>query len=76
MLSKWKTLKRWQKWAIVLVCLGLFGKVLEVTGLVPKTENKPIKTVQTCLILNMRKKLQKSQVQNQVLRKKSLNILP
>lgn len=49
MLSKWKTLKRWQKWAIVLVCLGLFGKALEVTGLAPKTANKPIKTVQTSI---------------------------
>lgn len=40
-------LKRWQKWAIVLVCLGLFGKALEVTGLAPKTETEPVKTVQT-----------------------------
>ena len=38
MLSKWKTLKRWQKWAIVLVCLAV---------LAPKTETEPVKTVQT-----------------------------
>lgn len=47
MLSKWKNLKRWQKWAIVLVCLAVLGKVFEITGIAPKTENKPVKTVQT-----------------------------
>lgn len=47
MLSKWKSLKRWQKWAIVLACLAVIGKVGEITGLAPKTENKPVKTVQT-----------------------------
>lgn len=47
MLSKWKNLKRWQKWAIVLVCLAVIGKVGEITGIAPKTENKPVKTVQT-----------------------------
>ena len=47
MLSKWKNLKRWQKWAIVLVCLAVLGKVFEVTGLAPKTETEPVKTVQT-----------------------------
>ena len=47
MLSKWKTLKRWQKWAIVLVCLAVLGKVFELTGLAPKTETEPVKTVQT-----------------------------
>lgn len=47
MLSKWKKLKRWQKWAIVLVCLAVIGKVGEITGFAPKTENKPVKTVQT-----------------------------
>lgn len=47
MLSKWKNLKRWQKWAIVLACLAVIGKVGEITGLAPKTENKPVKTVQT-----------------------------
>ena len=47
MLSKWKNLKRWQKWAIVLVCLAVLGKAFEITGLAPKTENKPVKTVQT-----------------------------
>ena len=47
MLSKWKNLKRWQKWAIVLVCLTVLGKAFEITGLAPKTENKPVKTVQT-----------------------------
>ena len=36
MLSKWKKLKRWQKWAIVLVCLAVLGK-----------ETEPVKTVQT-----------------------------
>lgn len=46
MLSKWKNLKRWQKWAIVLVCLAVLGKTFEITGLAPKTENKPVKTVQ------------------------------
>lgn len=47
MLSKWKNLKRWQKWAIVLVCLAVLGKVFEITGIAPKTETKPVKTVQT-----------------------------
>ena len=47
MLSKWKKLKRWQKWAIVLVCLAVLGKVFEITGLAPKTETEPVKTVQT-----------------------------
>ena len=47
MLSKWKNLKRWQKWAIVLVCLAVLGKAFEITGIAPKTENKPVKTVQT-----------------------------
>lgn len=47
MLSKWKNLKRWQKWAIVLACLAVLGKVGEIAGLAPKTENKPVKTVQT-----------------------------
>lgn len=47
MLSKWKNLKRWQKWAIVLVCLAVLGKVFELTGLAPKTETEPVKTVQT-----------------------------
>lgn len=47
MLSKWNSLKRWQKWAIVLACLAVIGKVGEITGLAPKTENKPVKTVQT-----------------------------
>ena len=47
MLSKWKNLKRWQKWAVVLVCLAALGKVFEITGLAPKTETEPVKTVQT-----------------------------
>lgn len=47
MLSKWKNLKRWQKWAVVLVCLAVLGKVFELTGLAPKTETEPVKTVQT-----------------------------
>ena len=47
MLSKWKNLKRWQKWVVVLVCLAVLGKVFEITGIAPKTETKPVKTVQT-----------------------------
>lgn len=47
MLSKWKNLKRWQKWAIVLVCLAVLGKVFEITGLAPETKTEPVKTVQT-----------------------------
>lgn len=47
MLSKWKNLKRWQKWVVVLVCLGVLGKIFEITGLAPKTETEPVKTVQT-----------------------------
>lgn len=47
MLSKWKNLKRWQKWAIVLVCLAVLGKVFEITGLAPETKTEPAKTVQT-----------------------------
>lgn len=47
MLSKWKSLKRWQKWAIVLVCLAVLGKVFEITGIAPKTKTEPVKTVQT-----------------------------
>lgn len=59
MLSKWKNLKRWQKWAIVLVCLGLFGKALEVTGLAPKTETEPVKTVQTSTTTSSKTKTSK-----------------
>lgn len=40
MLSKWKNLKRWQKWAIVLVCLAILGKFFEITGIAPKTETE------------------------------------
>ncbi|MDA5412999.1 hypothetical protein [Streptococcus thermophilus] len=47
MLSKWKNLKRWQKWAIVLVCLAVLGKVFEITGIAPETKTEPVKTVQT-----------------------------
>ena len=47
MLSKWKSLKRWQKWVVVLVCLAVLGKVFEITGLAPKTKTEPVKTVQT-----------------------------
>lgn len=47
MLSKWKKLKRWQKWAVVLVCLAVLGKVFEITGLAPETKTEPVKTVQT-----------------------------
>lgn len=47
MLSKWKSLKRWQKWAVVLVCLAVLGKVFEITGLAPETKTEPAKTVQT-----------------------------
>lgn len=47
MLSKWKSLKRWQKWGVVLVCLAVLGKVFEITGLAPKTETEQVKTVQT-----------------------------
>lgn len=47
MLSKWKNLKRWQKWAVVLVCLAVLGKVFEITGLAPETKTEPVKTVQT-----------------------------
>ena len=47
MLSKWKNLKRWQKWVVVLVCLAVLGKIFEITGLAPKTETEPVKTVQT-----------------------------
>lgn len=47
MLSKWKNLKRWQKWAVVLVCLAVLGKVFEITGIAPKTETEQVKTVQT-----------------------------
>lgn len=47
MLSKWKNLKRWQKWVVVLVCLAVLGKVFEITGIAPKTKTEPVKTVQT-----------------------------
>ena len=47
MLSKWKNLKRWQKWAVVLVCLAVLGKVFEITGIAPKTKTEPVKTVKT-----------------------------
>ena len=56
MLSKWKNLKRWQKWAIVLVCLAVLGKAFEITGIAPKTENKPVKTVQTYTSSNRKEK--------------------
>ena len=47
MLSKWKNLKRWQKWVVVLVCLAVLGKIFEITGLAPKTDTEPVKTAQT-----------------------------
>lgn len=47
MFSKWKSLKRWQKWVVVLVCLAVLGKIFEITGLAPKTETEPVKTAQT-----------------------------
>ena len=56
MLSKWNSLKRWQKWAIVLACLAVLGKVGEIAGLAPKTENKPVKTVQTSTSSKRREK--------------------
>lgn len=47
MLSKWKNLKRWQKWVVVLVCLAVLGKFFEITGIAPETKTEPVKTVQT-----------------------------
>lgn len=60
MLSKWKKLKRWQKWAIVLVCLAVLGKVFEITGIAPKTETEPVKTVQTASSSKAKPKASKS----------------
>lgn len=47
MLSKWKNLKRWQKWVVVLACLAVLGKFFEITGIAPETKTEPVKTVQT-----------------------------
>lgn len=60
MLSKWKNLKRWQKWAIVLVCLAVLGKVFEITGIAPKTKTEPVKTVQTSTSSKAKPKASKS----------------
>lgn len=60
MLSKWKNLKRWQKWAIVLVCLAVLGKVFEITGVAPKTKTEPVKTVQTSTSSKAKPKTSKS----------------
>ena len=47
MLSKWKNLKRWQKWVVVILGLAVLGKFFEITGIVPETKTEPVKTVQT-----------------------------
>lgn len=60
MLSKWKNLKRWQKWVVVLVCLAVLGKVFEITGLAPKTKTEPVKTVQTSTSSKAKPKASKS----------------
>lgn len=31
MLSKWKNLKRWQKWVVVILGLAVLGKFFEIT---------------------------------------------
>lgn len=47
MLSKWKNLKRWQKWLVVILGLAVLGKFFEITGIAPETKTEPVKTVQT-----------------------------
>ena len=47
MLSKWKNLKRWQKWVVVILGLAVLGKFFEITGIAPETKTEPVKTVQT-----------------------------
>lgn len=47
MLSKWKNLKRWQKWVVVILGLAVLGKFFEITGIAPETKTEPLKTVQT-----------------------------
>lgn len=47
MLSKWKNLKRWQKWVVVILGLAVLGKLFEITGIAPETKTEPVKTVQT-----------------------------
>lgn len=47
MLSKWKNLKRWQKWVVVILGLAVLGKLFEITGITPETKTEPVKTVQT-----------------------------
>lgn len=46
MLSKWKNLKRWQKWVVVILGLAVLGKFFEITGIAPETKTEPVKTVQ------------------------------
>lgn len=60
MLSKWKKLKRWQKWVVVLVCLAVLGKVFEIAGIAPKTKTEPVKTVQTSTSSKAKPKASKS----------------
>lgn len=47
MLSKWKNLKRWQKWVVVILGLAVLGKFFEITGIAPETKTEPVKTAQT-----------------------------
>lgn len=47
MLSKWKNLKRWQKWVVVILGLAVLGKFFEITGIAPETKTEPVKTVHT-----------------------------
>lgn len=47
MLSKWKNLKRWQKWVVVILGLAVLGKFFEITGIAPETKTELVKTVQT-----------------------------
>ncbi|SQF76083.1 Uncharacterised protein [Streptococcus salivarius] len=47
MLSKWKNLKRWQKWVVVILGMAVLGKFFEITGIAPETKTEPVKTVQT-----------------------------
>lgn len=47
MLSKWKNLKRWQKWVVVILGLAVLGKFFEITGIAPETKTEPVKTVRT-----------------------------
>ena len=40
MLSKWKNLKRWQKWVVVILGLAVLGKFFEIKLVLPRKQRQ------------------------------------